>query len=110
MSTLKFVLKDNTEIPISSFTLPLHLVVLRDTKDEISLIWDSMTEDNLTSVSVTEDGNAIMQFANCAVEGNQIVVNPDNTYTGHYYLKGERQYTNNSDYEKAAKILLGEEV
>lgn len=110
MADLKMVLKDSTEISLSEFTFPLHIVVVRDTKDEILALWDKLTDEALEEVTIQEAGETLFTFLHCSVTGEQIVVNTDSTLTGHYYLDGERQSTTaDSEYETAAKILLGEE-
>lgn len=110
MSKLKMVLKDGTEIDISQFTMPLHIVVTRDTKEEIHALWDKFTGDAMEKVTLQEDGETVFTFLNVSVDGEQVVVNADGTLTGHYYLLGERQPAGNTEYETAAKILLGEET
>ena len=109
MSKLKMVLKDGTEITLSEFTVPMHIVVVRDTKEEIHALWDKLTADALEEVLIQEDGETLFTFLNATVTGEQIVVNADKTLTGHYYLSGERQPGGNPEYEAAARILLGEE-
>lgn len=109
MKELKMILKDGSEISLSEFTLPLHIVVVRDTKEEVLALWDKLTPDNLEEVTIQEDGETLFTFLHAGVTGEQIVVNADNTLTGHYYLEGERQPPVDAEYVTAAKILLGEE-
>lgn len=109
MSKLQMVLKNGTEITLSEFTMPLHIVVVRDTKEEIHALWDKLTPDALEEVVIQEGGEVLFTFLNASVTGEQLIVNADNTLTGHYYLQGERKAPGNSEYETAARILLGEE-
>lgn len=109
MSKLQMVLKNSTAITISEFTMPMHIVVVRDTKEEIHAIWDKLTPEALEEVIIQEDGEVWFTFLNASVTGEQLIVNADGTLTGHYYLQGERQLSGNSEYETAARILLGEE-
>lgn len=108
MDELKMVLKDGTEIVLSEFTLPLHTVVVRSTRAEVQAIWDSLTEENLETVTIQSGGETLFTFTDAIVLGEQIVVNEDSTMTGHYYLDGTRQDSGNSEYEDAGRILLGE--
>lgn len=109
MKDLKMILKDGSEISLSEFTFPLHIVVVRDTKEEVLALWDKLTPDNLEEVNIQEDGETLFTFLHACVTGEQIVVNADDTLTGHYYLEGERQPGPDPEYVTAAKILLGEE-
>lgn len=106
---LKMILNDDTEISLSEVNFPLHIVVVRDTKEEVIALWDSLTSEALERVEFQENGETLFTFLNCSVTGEQIVVNADGTMTGHYYMEGEREVAGVSDYETAAKILLGEE-
>lgn len=108
MDELKMVLKDGTEIVLSEFTLPLHAVVVRSTRAEVQAIWDDLTEENLETVTIQDNGEVLFTFNDAIVLGEQIVVNADSTVTGHYYLDGTRQEPGNSEYEEAGRILLGE--
>jgi len=109
MSNLKMILNDSTEVSLSEVNFPLHIVVVRDTRQEIIALWDALTSEALERVEFQENGETIFTFLNCAITGEQIVVNADGTLTGHYYLEGEREVAGESDYETAARILLGEE-
>lgn len=110
MNGLKMILNNSTEITLSEVNFPLHIVVVRDTKEEVLALWDELTPENLETVEFQENGETLFTFLNCSVTGEQIVINADGTVTGHYYMNGERQSDTDSEYETAAKILLGEEV
>lgn len=109
MKKLKMILNDGTEVSLSEVNFPLHIVVVRDTKEEVIAIWDKLTPEALERVEFQENGETLFTFLHCGVTGEQIVVNADGTMTGHYYLNGEREIAGPSDYETAARILLGEE-
>ena len=105
MADFKMVLADESEITLAEFGLPMHAVVLCGTKDDVVSLWDKLTSENLTSVSVYDGDTQIYQFVSGSLNGTQTVTNADGTLTAHFYMDGERVET---EYEQAAKILLGE--
>lgn len=105
MQTLNMVLNNGTEITLSEVNFPLHIVVQRETKEQIMAIWDQLTPEALERVTFQDSGETIFTFRNCSVTGEQIVVNYDGSLTGHYYLEGEREP---NDYETAGRIMMGE--
>ncbi len=109
MDTLKMILANGTQISISEVNFPLHIVVERETKDDIHAIWNSFTEEALQRVVFKDKNTVLFTFLNCKVRGEQIVVNADDSITGHYYFDGEREVYGETELETAAKILLGEE-
>lgn len=109
MDDYKMILADGTEIVLTEVNLPLHIVVTKPSRAEIIAVWDQMTTENLTHVDFICNGSTLFTFINCVVDGEQIIVNGDGTFTGHYYLAGEREVYGESELETAAKILLGEE-
>ena len=109
MGDITMVLANNTEITISEVNFPLHIVVERETRNDIHGLWNSFTPENLAHVEFRENGDRLFSFLNCTVRGEQIVVNADGSITGHYYFDGEREIVADSEYETAGRILLGEE-
>lgn len=112
MSNLKMILFDGTALEIEAFGLPMHAVMQCKDKDEVMSIWELMTEENLKSVIVTQDGESMFAYKDGMLDGVQTVDNGDRTMTVHFYMKGKRQEIlsdESADYITAAKILLGEE-
>ncbi len=106
MATIKMTLADESEIELSEFTLPMHAVVVCDTKDDVVALWDRLTDENLASVGIYYDDVQLYAFTSGSLNGQQTVTNTDDTLTAHFYMDGERVET---EYEQAGKILLGEE-
>lgn len=109
MDTLKVVLKDGTEVLLSQFILPLHLVLCCKDVAALSATWDEFTDENLSEVSVMQGDSEIQHMTGVSVTGMQAVYNPDGTLTAHFYMDGTVTGVTESDYITAAKILLGEE-
>ena len=106
----KMILADGTEIILDAVNLPLHIVLTKSTRAGIIAVWDTMTAEALVRVTFICNGDTLFTFINCVVDGEQIIANQDGTYTGHYYLSGEREVygETDTDLETAARILLGE--
>ena len=103
------ILKDGTAIALSEVNFPLHIVLSRATRQDVIVVWDELTPENLERVEFRENDDVLFAFLNCHVNGEQIIVNADGSITGHYYLTGDREVAGPSEYEEAARILLGEE-
>lgn len=108
MNDLKMILTDSTEVDLAEFTLPMHVVVVLPTKEDVLALWDRMEPENLTDVKIKDGEEILFTFLNAGVVGQQSVVNLDGTITAHFYLDGERVAQASAEYETAAKILLGE--
>lgn len=109
MDDYKMILADGTEIVLTEVNLPLHIVTVKNSREAIIEVWDKMTAENLAHVDFICNGSTLFSFINCVVDGGQIIVNGDGTFTGHYYLSGEREVFGETELETAARILLGEE-
>lgn len=108
MSELKAVLHDGSEIRIEEFALPIHLTVICTTRKELMDLWDRLSTDNLSELSIQKNGEVQQMFTNVTLDGIQTVINADATLTVHFYMHGDGATDN--EYIQAAKILLGEDV
>lgn len=108
MSELKAVLHDGSEIGIEEFALPIHLTVICATREELMDLWDRLSTENLSELSIRKNGEVQQMFANVTLDGVQTIINADATLTVHFYMHGEGATDN--EYIQAARILLGEEV
>ena len=103
---LSLILNDGTEIELADMTQTDDLIVKCQNKAALMAIWEKMTPENLSRVVVRRDNEVIVVMENLMLLGVQSVINPDFTITAHFYYRGS---TVESEYERAAKILLGEE-
>ncbi len=110
MNTIKMLLKDESEVVLVEFAVPMHATVKCDTDEEAMAIWKRLTKENLSSVMVTLNGEVIMQFSDALLSGVQCVMNPDGTITEHIYMQGNKSPMNEEEIEyiNAARVLLGE--
>ena len=109
MQELIMVLADGTEIQISQFAYPMHAVVLCESKEDGLAKWELLTPDNLNSVTIKQNGEALAAYQYVGLDGAQFVNNADGTVTAHFYMQGERLPHPDAEYVTAAKILMGEE-
>lgn len=89
MNNLLMRLSDGTEIGISSFVLPINIVIHNQTKEESLEIWELLTPDRLSSVQIVMNGNVLFSFVNAKLTGVQHVAGADDTNTVHFYMDGE---------------------
>lgn len=108
MENLKMVLQDGTEISISEFALPIHVVVQCANKEDALDKWESMAQENLTSVQIQQNNDVLFAFQYAGVTDVQYVLNANGSITAHFYMDGERAPLPDEEYIEAAKILLGE--
>lgn len=106
MDEIRVILADGSAFTIAEFSLPLHIVAT-GTKEELVALWDTLTPENLKTVSVTVGGNTALTCTEVVLDGAQFV-GSTGTITAHFYMRGNSVADN--DYIRAAKILLGEEV
>ena len=105
--SLQLVLSDGSAIDIVEAGYTKHFVVTCADADAFKEIWDKMTDENLSEVQITEDGNTVHTIAGMTLNGTQTVSNPDGTITGHFYMDGGEYVAD--EYSDAGRILLGEE-
>ena len=104
MNDLRMILADGTEIMLSEFILPMHIVVLCETRADVMELWNRLIDENLVSVKVLMDGTEILAFAHAYVDGLQCVYNGDGSMTVHFYLMGEHVEPNaHADAEQGGK-------
>ena len=61
---LKLILNDGTEIELAEAGLSQHYVVICSSMAEFRQLWDSMTDENLAEIQITENGNTIQTIIN----------------------------------------------
>ncbi len=105
--SLQLVLNDGSAIDIVEAGMTKHFVVTCADVEAFVAIWDKMTDENLSEVQITEDGNTVHTIAGMTLGGTQTVANPDGTITGHFYMDGGEYVAD--EYSDAGRILLGEE-
>ena len=71
---------------------------------EIAQTADTMTAENLSAVTLTDDNGKQQEITAITLQGFQAVANGDGTYTGHFYYRGVYE---EDKLAKAGKILLG---
>lgn len=104
---LKLILKDGTGIELEEAGYTRHYVVSCKDAKTFQSIWNKLTEENLSEIQITEDGNTAHTIIGSELEGTQTVTNPDGTITGHFYLSGGEYKQPEDEYSEAGKILLG---
>lgn len=107
---LKLILKDNTELTLADASYMTQFIFMCENQEAFNDVWSSLTEENLSSVTITADGEIVHRMGNLVLDGAQAVINPQGTITGHFYFHGATTITDSADseYVEAAKILLGE--
>ncbi len=105
-------LHDGTEIEVMEFAIPMQATVACADRQALFNLWDKLTPEALTEVTVLQNSAENQVFHSVSVDGVQTLVNSDGTLTAHFYLSGESENAgvSNSEYVTAAKILMGEEV
>lgn len=106
---LNLILKDGTEVELMEAGYTQHYVVACKDGKAFQRIWNKLTEENLSEIQITEDGNTAHTITGSKLEGTQTVTNPDGTITGHFYLSGGEYKQPEDEYSEAGKILLGKE-
>lgn len=106
MDEIRVILADGSAFTIAEFSLPLHIVVT-GTQEELVALWNTLTPENLKTVSVTVGGVTALTSTEVVLDGAQFV-GSSGTITAHFYMHGDGFADN--EYVQAAKILLGEEV
>lgn len=108
MANLKLVFTDNSEVAITTFSLPLHITVLCDSRDDALAKWSLFTTEQLASCQIQDNGETQYAFADGEVTGVQYMPHLDGTVTAHFYLNGTKVDSADEEYAQAAKIMLGE--
>lgn len=109
MKELKLILADGTTVDLMEFVLPMHVVMLCETKEDVLSLWDQLKDENLTEIKIVEGEETLFTILNAGVTSQQSIINTDGTITAHFYLDGERMALADPEYAAAGKILLGEE-
>lgn len=116
MSVFKIKLRDGTEYQLADGDVGSKFSIICPDKQTFYSIWESMTNENLSEVTVTVDGTAMIVMRYLILDGTQAVFSTIGTIMGLFYFHGA-EYTpvtpedqEDAEYIQAAKILLGEEV
>lgn len=110
MKELKMILADGATVDLVEFILPMHIVAVCKTNEDVLTLWNQLKPENLTEIKIKEGEETLFTILNAGVTCQQSIINADDTITAHFYLDGERMALADPEYEAAAKILLGEEV
>lgn len=96
-------LNNGTVVPLTSAEHEDFIGIFQSISD-IAQTADSMTAENLSSVTLTDENGKEQEITGIVLQGFQAVHNPDGTYTGHFYYRGVYE---EGKLAKAGKILLG---
>lgn len=96
-------LNNGTVVPLTSAEHEDFIGIFQSIS-EIAQTADSMTAENLSSVTLTDESGKEQEITGIVLQGFQAVQNPDGTYTGHFYYRGVYE---EDKLAKAGKILLG---
>ena len=113
MSTFKIQLRDGTEYQLADGDIGSKFSIICPDKETYISIWQTMTDENLSEVTVKADNNILMVMRYIILDGTQAIFSPTGTIMGLFYFHGAEYIPitpEESDYIEAAKILLGEEV
>lgn len=115
MSGLSIVLQDKTEILIDELDFPAHVIKKFNSKEEMIVIWNKFTPENLQEVQVFKNSSPAVKLIGLTLEGVQSNINADGTMTTHFYMQecaveGAVPGISEEDreYIEAGRILLGE--
>ena len=107
MANIKMILSDGMEIDLESMAGKSHAVLICDTARGFQRLWNKLTPEALSEVTITEDGETVSRIADLVLSGAQCVNNDDGTVTGHFYFDAGGYIPD--EYAEAGRILLGEE-
>lgn len=96
-------LNNGTVVPLTSAEHEDFIGIFHSIS-EIARTADSMTAENLSSVTLTDENGKEQEITGIVLQGFQVVANGDGTYTGHFYYRGVYE---EDKLAKAGKILLG---
>lgn len=89
MNKLRLVLTSGTEIAISEFTFPCHIVMTCDDKEDMQTVWEMLTDAELVNAAVKQGDDCLLKIQHATVSGTQTVINNDGSLTAHFYLDAE---------------------
>lgn len=116
MSIFKITLRDGTEYQLADGDVGSKFSIICPDKQTFYSVWESMTNENLSEVTVTIDGTAMTIMRYLILDGTQTVFSTTGTIMGLFYFHGAEynpvtpEDQEDAEYVQAAKILLGEEV
>ena len=114
MSVFKIKLRDGTEYQLADGDIGSKFSIVCNSKEVFLGIWQTMTNENLSEVTVTIDGNILTVMKYLILDGTQAIFSPTGTIMGLFYFHGAEYNTPvqpyDEDYIEAAKILLGEVI
>lgn len=101
-------LKDGTEYVLADASFGSKFTIICANKTEFESVWDDMTTENMSEVTILADGLAVTTMHDLIPDGVQCVYNNGGTVTGHFYFHGGSFVPADAEYIEAARILLGE--
>lgn len=104
---LVMILNDGTEVSIVEGGINQHFVKICNSSAEFKNVWDMFTDENLSSVIISKNGNHILQIDGMHLTGVQAFVNNNSSLTCHFYMEGGVEIE--PEYARAGRILLGKE-
>lgn len=87
MNEIMVFLADGSSFAIAEFSVPLHIVV-DGTQEELVALWNTLTPENLKTVTVAVDGVTVLSNTDVVLDGAQFVGN-SGTITAHFYMHGD---------------------
>lgn len=114
----KLILKNGTEIKIESASSLSDVRVISETKNDMTSVWNSMTEGNLSKAQIQNaDGLTIGRYENLILESETSTVQTDGTILTSFHLRkkteNEKRLDNleeGQDVQNGAIFDLGEAV
>lgn len=110
MSVFKIQLRDGTEYQLADGEIGSKFSIICPDRETFCSIWESMTNENLSEVTVTVDDNVLTVMRYLILDGIQAIISVTGKIMGLFYFHGA-EYTHttseDADYIQAAKILLG---
>ncbi len=100
---LKMTLKDGTEVELSEAGYPQHYVIADTTVEAFQEIWNKLTEDNLSEITITENGFMRIVYGS-KLSGIQTMNNADGTITGHIYMMDGSSLNNDALEEEVINL------
>lgn len=114
MSVFKIQFRDGTEYQLADGDIGSKFSIICPDRETYLDIWQSMTNENLSEVTVLVNDNMLTVMRYLILDGTQAIISPTGTIMGLFYFHGAVYDTPieplDTEYIEAAKILLGEEI
>lgn len=103
---MHIILNDASVLEVASVTLEPHIVLQVPDKEAFLSVWDRLSDENITKMSVYNGDIPIASYEDCSLIGAQAVI--DEGITAHFYMIGTPVESVGKEYKDAALILTGE--